>query len=428
MAPLENNAVSSEEVKKQREPWDLSWQEFDLVLGERRLIDALNLQVNSPERALSLLGNCGLDLSLPEHKQQSERIFGEALHFLRHDLMSDDERQKWSLPRPFTELDDIRQVLLLASDQRPRKRYARLWACSLLKVMHAITNLEFSGKLEDLPHARRLIFSKIRRHLQSSSENPSEPSFFCHPCGESIPLTTVDWKEEKSRSSLIMKLIHKSENLVDDVYDYFGVRFVVKNEHDIPLLLDALLKTDIVIPHQVIAMRSRNSLVDLKKGKRLLKLTKDLSHNSCPTEKESPFSWQQIDWKPHSVTSGSGKKGRFNRFSSSSYRSIQLTVRHLVRLENPANRALLSLAAQLEHYQNTGRSDQWLNKLVPKENVRYFPLEIQIFDATSYEDSKFGPSSHESYKASQLRAARLRILGPLLQLDPELIPSQSLDE
>ena len=83
------------------------------------------------------------------------------------------------------------------------------------------------------------------------------------------------------------------------------------------------------------------------------------------------------------------------------------------------------MSMQLENYQQGIRSNHLLETLVPEENIRFYPLEIQIMDLKSYEDSKFGPSSHEKYKANQLEAARRRILGPLLALDPLILASQA---
>jgi uncharacterized protein (TIGR04562 family) len=209
---------------------------------------------------------------------------------------------------------------------------------------------------------------------------------------------------------------------VDDVFDYIGVRFVVGNNHEIPLLLDGLIRSDIVIPHLVITPRSRNTLIDIVKGKQILRLAKDLANYGELTAAEYLESRSHVDWTPDHRR---GSTDRNNRFSSQQYRSLQLTVRHLVRLKNPAHRVLTALSMQLEHYQTGGRSNHLLETLVPEENVRFFPLEVQIMDLASYEDSKFGPSSHERYKANQLEAARRKILSPLLNIHPSILATQA---
>jgi uncharacterized protein (TIGR04562 family) len=417
--PVASADQTSENHLNKREPWDLAWQEFELVLGEKPLLDSLHLQINSLERASALLKGCGLNLNVASQRRHSERLLGESVHFLRHVLMGAHERERLPMPSQIQECDDLRVLLVMASDLKPRNQYDRLWACAILKIVHAVASLEFSGMLEDLPLARRQIFRRIKKHLKSTA---AEAPAFQHPSGEQIGLAVVDWKEEKSRSSLILKLIHKSENLMDDVFDYIGVRFVVRDNHEIPLLLDALIRRDIVIPHLVIAPRSKNTLIDIGKGKKLLTLAKDLAGHGELTAEEYRESRRHVDWSPDVFrTSGD----RSNRFSSNQYRSLQLTVRHLVRLKNPAHRVLTAMSMQLENYQQGIRSNHLLETLVPEENIRFYPLEIQIMDLKSYEDSKFGPSSHEKYKANQLEAARKRILGPLLALDPLILASQA---
>ena len=411
-----------------REPWDLAWQEFDLILGSQPLIDSQHMQIRTIQRASALLKGCGLNLNVPSQRRHSERLLGEAMHFLRHILMSPEERDRFPVPIDLQDCDDMRRLLVMASDLRPQNHYARVWACAILKIVHAVAGLEFSGMLDDLPLARRQIFRRITKHLKpnpgvsSSGQTPSESHVFLHPSGELIGLAHIDWKEEKSRSSLILKLIHKSETLVDEVFDYIGVRFVLRNNHEIPLLLDALIRNDIVIPHLVITPRSRNTLVDIAKGKKILRLAKDLATHGELTPEEYLESRRHVDWSPEAKRSGND---RSNRFSSQQYRSLQLTVRHLVRLKNPAHRVLSALSMQLDHYQQGARSSNLLETLVPEENIRFFPLEIQIMDLPSYEDSKFGPSSHEKYKASQLAAARKRILSPLLDMHPSILATQA---
>lgn len=394
------------------------------MFGGRTLIDSLNLHIGGEERARQFLKNCGMDVDSKSQRAHLECLLGEAIHFMRHVLMTPEERVSLPVPGSILKNPDVKALLLTASDQHPRKHYDRLWACSLLKIVNAIANLEHSGMLDDLHEAREQIFSRIRDHLLPlpTERDAHKPALFSHPSGDKVTLAHVDWKEEKSRSSLILKLIHKSESLSDDVFDYIGVRFVVKNRHEIPTLLDALIKKDIIIPHQVIPSRTKNNLIDIDKGKRVLKLAKDLAGHGELTAEEYRESRRNVDWTPEGLAM---HQVRSNRFSSSHYRSVQLTVRHLVRLRNPAHRALIAMTAHWDQNQTGfGRPLHLLESLIPAENVRFFPLEIQIMDQESYEDSKFGPSSHERYKASQLKAARKKILGALVSIPESVLASQ----
>jgi uncharacterized protein (TIGR04562 family) len=48
----------------------------------------------------------------------------------------------------------------------------------------------------------------------------------------------------------------------------------------------------------------------------------------------------------------------------------------------------------------------------------FFPFEIQIMDQKSYTQNNQGAAAHGRYKSSQLRAARRRVLGEILNLTP----------
>ena len=58
--------------------------------------------------------------------------------------------------------------------------------------------------------------------------------------------------------------------------------------------------------------------------------------------------------------------------------------------------------------------------------AHYFPIEIQMMDQESYEMAKFGPASHEQYKANQLKAVRERVLGNLMTFHEEKLTTQEL--
>ena len=260
----------------------------------------------------------------------------------------------------------------------------------------------------------------------------------------SVRLKAIDWKDAKTRSSVVLKLLHKPEVIVDEVFDYLGVRFVVPAERDVPLIMRVLVESDIIIPHQVIGMRTRNSLFNLDQAKELLGLSRDLFATGTVSREEFAEMCGRVPWgmaageaarRASGAAAGKGASqgGRAGRrqnvFTSSDYRAVQLTVRHLVRTPNPAFLVLDSLVSELRHYRGSGRGTEddtapLLQGLVPQELTRYFPIEIQIMDESSYDISKFGPASHERYKHLQLLSVRERVLGSLLKVSPEKLATQ----
>lgn len=399
--------------------WAMPWQEMAVVLGQQNILNNRSLNIPHRERASEFLRHCGFDLSRFEHRKQVEQFFGEAIFFIRHILLSPDEREKYPVPIDLLHLDDPRRLMVFASQRMPRRRYLRLWSCSILKVMNAIAHLEFNGKLRELDAAREQIFGRIRSVV---THNPSV-GWSARSQSVELSLETLEWKEAKTRHSVLLKLLHKPEAMAEEVFDYLGVRFVVSDAQDIARLLRILIETDIIVPHQVLNLRTRNSLLNLQSAQRQLDLAFDLLQNGTASAEEFMAMCERVNWSYPIEQLISGAKQ--NIHSSSRYKSIQLTVRHLVRTPNPAFLVLSSLAGQLRHARGLEpEDDPLLMGLIPEENARFFPLEIQIFDRNSFQIAQFGPASHEHYKSNQLQTVRKRVLGSLLHFTETRLQTQ----
>ncbi|MEY2987183.1 MAG: hypothetical protein RJB13_704 [Pseudomonadota bacterium] len=399
--------------------WTMPWQELSVVLDHHNILNHRNLNIPHRERSAEFLRHCGFDLSRFEHRKQIEQFFGEALFFIRHVLLTPEEREQFLVPQNLLQLDDPRRLLVFASQKVPRRRYLRLWSCALLKVINAISHLEFNGKLKELDAARDLIFGKIKAITKTNSEHgwrASSQNF-------EVNLDAVEWKEAKSRHSVLLKLLHKPEAMAEEVFDYLGVRFVVPQTKDIAKLLRVLLETDIIVPHQVLSLRSRNSLLNLNYAQKQISIAHDLLQTGASTPAEFIAMCEKVDWTS-SATDGR-KSTRQNIHSSTKYKSIQMTVRHLVRTPNPAFLVLSTLAGQLRYARGLEpEDDPLLMGLIPEENARFFPLEIQIFDRKSHQVAQFGPASHEQYKSNQLQTVRKKILGSLLHFTEARLQTQ----
>ena len=399
--------------------WTMPWQELFVVLDHQNILNQRNLNIPHRERSAEFLRHCGFDLTRFEHRKQIEQFFGEALFFIRHVLLTPDERERFLVPQNLLQLDDPRRLLVFASQKVPRRRYLRLWSCALLKVINAISHLEFNGKLKELDAARDLIFGKIKSITKMSSEHGWRATSH----NFQVSLDAVEWKEAKSRHSVLLKLLHKPEAMAEEVFDYLGVRFVVPQTKDIAKLIRVLLETDIIVPHQVLSLRSRNSLLNLGFAQKQISIAHDLLQTGAATPDEFLAMCEKVDWT--SSTSEGKKSARQNIHSSTKYKSIQMTVRHLVRTPNPAFLVLSTLAGQLRYARGLEpEDDPLLMGLIPEENARFFPLEIQIFDRKSHQVAQFGPASHEQYKSNQLQTVRKKILGSLLNFTEARLQTQ----
>jgi uncharacterized protein (TIGR04552 family) len=312
-----------------KEHFEIPWQDFEVVLGLKNASHIRSLNFDNVERCACFFENCGFTLNDPSHEKEFEQFWAEALYFIRHALLSAQEREIYKVPKEILYLNDQRKLLILASERSPRKRYVRTWACALLKVMYAIANLQYSGKLLDLETARETIFKKIKSILTPTSHNKIQ----IEHSQTSLILNRVEWKEAKTRTSIVMKLLHKPESIVDEVFDYLGVRFIVEKSSDIAILLKILIKADILIPHQVVAARTRNNLLNLKQAKKMLVFALDLLSAGTVDSAEFKKMYEKVPWI-FSPYEDSPK--RANMFTSQHYKAVQFTVRHLVRTQNPA--------------------------------------------------------------------------------------------
>ncbi len=397
--------------------WRLPWADFEVMLGIKNPLQVRSYGLADPSEAEEYLKACGFDCSQPNNRKVFEQFYCEAVYIIRHVLMSFEERQHFQLPKRLLRLAQPWHLFVLASDRNPRRRYERLWACALVKVFFAITNLEYSDKLRDIDFARNQIFGHLRALINTKDDGTQYISF-----GEiEAKLYAIDWKEAKTRHSIILKQLHKPESAADELFDYLGVRFVVRTESELPLLLKILVNSNILIPNNVLSVRTRNSLFNFRKSKQLQEILYSLSSMDRLEPEEMAALFRKIPW-----TFGiqdERPKAR-NMFTSSEYRSLQLTVRHLVRVPNPAHQVVDSLVTQLRHYRGVDADEASLVDLVPAESAKYFPIEIQMMDASAYDLSRFGAASHEQYKAAQLRVVRERVLGNLMHFTKDKLSTQ----
>ncbi len=392
----------------------IPWQEFDLIFGTNHILSLRNLNIKDHKRAKKFLSSCGFSPNSHFQKKQFEQIFIESLFFIRHHLLYENERESYIVPADILYLDDPCYLILYASDLLPKYRYRRTWSCLVLKVMYVISAIHFNEKLNTIDEARDVIFKRIKDHLIET------PSLLFHCNDHKISLKKVEWKEAKSRSSMILKMLNKPQSVSEEIQDYLGVRFVVENEKTIPLFIKCLINSDIIIPHQTINLRTRNSLLNIKDPRKIMYFFEGLYSTGTLSESEFMEIYNKISWK---IAFGDDLK-RSNSFSSQHYKSLQFTVRHLIRSKNPAFQVIDSLTKQLYHHTGIQKQEPWIDTIVPEFLSNYFPFEIQIMDEEGYNSSKYGLASYEQYKSNQLNSAREKVLKQLLRFDSSKLESQ----
>ncbi len=379
-----------------------SWNIMRLFLEGFSPIDLESLACTTPEEAQEFLKLYGFDLSNPEDREELDFVLQEALMFLEIYLSPALEDRDFDLyiPDNIRQNKDITQLLLWASQTQRDLRAA--WSCAVIRLMHTIHHANYALKIQEIDSIREQIFEPFKRHIQQVSEDHIQLG----SGSTKIKLFQVNYRENKARDSIILKLLHKSDNVASNVYDRVGIQLVTYTPTDAMLVLKYLRKHNIVSIANITPGRSRNTLINFQKFKNLYDSTAQSDQETSEDSLDEIF-MKSIESSPHNS---------LNPHSSSGFKSIQFTCRQLVN--NPSQHFLQLLKAR-DQYPLGSESYQALNKVLvetPEYTKILFPYEVQILDQASFQDSKYGKSSYKEYKKRQLRSARKRVLKEVIAL------------
>ena len=389
---------------------------MDLMLRGRSAIDGTHgLPIRTFDGAAEFLVKYGFRLENPVESAEVLGYYREALSFIRKYFLRPEnpDGAEMEIPKIFFELTDIRELFLWASDKSLDHIVRSRWACSILRVMHAVSHLDKDIRHNFFPEIQKQIFDRFYKEIHSENEK----IFLGDPkSSESVPLMKFQTKPRKSRDSLILKILHKKETLAEDVFDQIGLRFVTFNRVDVVRILKYLRSRYIVMPVNIRPSRSRNNLIDPMLFRRTWR---EARHAVISNQ---ALSRQWIDEVLETALAkeyneNQGEIHENNPFSSSSYRSIQFTCRQLIKYRSPVHddlkslRLLLKNSSDLEVKKVLERID--ISQLT-KEQRFFYPFEVQILDEKNNHEAESGRASHAAYKAAQTQMAMKRVLGQLL--------------
>ena len=399
------------------EKWNFDWNELKAILDGESMIDMSNLKNSSWEDATEFLYQYGYDMENFEHRRKLAAVRIESWNFIQLTLMPKEWKRGLQPPEEVIGAEDVRTIVLLASDQSEDNYENRVWACALLRVMHTITHIDGGNKFAEIEKARSQIIERYSKHLFRNEDQD-----LCFGTKENfIVIDRVEWKYKKPRHSVIIKLLHKKGNVAETIHDLLGIRIVVKNLYDILMLLKILLENHIVIFANLHPSRTRNNLFQLSDFKNSLELLKNMMNQKHLTE-TGFYDLLEGMMDAHMPK----KKHHSNPHSSNLYRSVQLTCRHLIRLPSFKSNILNSLKGTVEAVENIGEDSSMIRDISflienmlwdnGEEETAFYPYELQIVDEKTARINKVGEASHANYKKMQLRSARRRVLGGVLTL------------
>jgi uncharacterized protein (TIGR04562 family) len=408
------NTKKQDTLKK----YQFNWEILDVIISGASAIDAArSLNVNTVEDVEKFLECYGYNLDDPIQKAELFGIFQEAVQFIKQYFLKpqNPDGLEIEIPRKILELTDISQLFLMASDSslsQKENQFLALWACSVIKVMHTIAHMDKDLGAYYFSEVQKQILDKFYKHIF----NDEEGSVYLGQGRkdlDKIKLVLFESKPKKTRESVILKLLHKPENVAEDIFDRVGIRFVTYNKFDALRVIKYLKDKYIVMPANIKPSRSRNTLIDLKKF--------SLGLNTLKQQfLEGALSEEDLESRVIALCEASQpeRKNIENPHSLENFRSIQFTGRQLIKIKNPHYEEIKQLKNFSKNLNSDSEIYQILERIdlknIPRETRFFYHFEVQIFDEDSYKESLEGRASHAQYKKNQIQTAMMRVMGNLI--------------
>ena len=400
----------------------LSRDVLDVMLRGKSAIDTRGgaLPTKSLDAASRFIGAYGYNLEDPIQAAEVLGVYHEAIRFIQKYFLrpGNPEGLELHIPPQFFELDDVRKLFVFSTERQIEFGTRTHWACSIIRVMHTIVHLDKDFREDYFPTIQTQVFDRFYKEIHNLQDRIflGDPKSSTH-----IELKYFQTKPRKERESKILKLLHKAENVAEDIYDQVGVRFVTHSRMDCLRVLKFLRDHNIVVPANIKPSRSRNSLVDpflYRRAWREARSSVQRGELSSVAQIDSFIETRLLEEQSKKLATKEGKVAREprNLFTADSYTAIQFTSRQLIKYRNPVYEDVKKLKLKLRESENAElrkHGERLDISSLAKEQLFFSPYEVQIMDAQAYEDSMSGSAAHSTYKAAQVQVAAMRVLGHL---------------
>ena len=399
--------------------YTFNWEALDVVCSGKSSLDAKNYltELYDKNQVTNFLGGYGFNITDPVENAELFGIFQEALQFIKRYFLIEGNPEGLDLkvPNYLYSITNISELFLSATGNSnfKLKTEESLWAGVILKVMHTILHADKDLRARYFSTVQQQIFDRFYKFILRDDENRL---FLKNESGTTIPLYDFQTKAKKTRDSIIIKLLHKQENVAEELFDRIGVRIITYNKLDALRVIKFLHKNYVIMINNIKPSRSQNTLVDLKLlRKNIFGLYKMAIRSQLP---EDDF-YQRLNNLISESYPKSAHHSDKNLHSSDVYRAIHVTGRQLIKYRNPFMSSFNEVRKQaLKDKENPlSQSLLSLDTSAISRDVRFFyPFEVQITDYESHLQNTQGEASHNDYKRSQLRSAMKRIFKPILEL------------
>ncbi len=360
---------------------------LNIVLGGLNAVDLPKLNTTDQESARNLLVNYGFDPEISDQHRALEKLRFDAVHFIEKRLLQDPDNpsERMEIPEYIRFERDVTRLMVMASTNE--NGHGR-WACAILRIMHTLTHISNDLSTNFFPSIQKIILDRVLDFVHTDPAG----DVYLGTDENGIRLYMLDIKTQKSFDSLLLKLLHKSDNVGADIFDRIGFRFVTFSKFEALQALKYLRKHIFAFPN-IKTSRTRNTLIDIPRYHQALnKLLEQHKQGLMSAEDVRQLAINLAESNEFHPQIDKAELRERNVYSSTEYTSLQMTCRQLIRVQGPP---ISSFSPDVK------------DGLV--EYRFFFPYELQILDKSSYIESRRGRASHAEYKRSQLRAARKRI-------------------
>jgi uncharacterized protein (TIGR04562 family) len=397
--------------------YGFNWETLDVVCSGKSSLDATNYltELHDKNQVANFLYGYGFDITDPVESAELFGIFQEAVQFIKRYFLKEGNPEGLDLKVPnylFT-ITNISDLFLAATGHSTvkLKTEEQLWAGVVLKVMHTLLHTDKDLRYRYYSTIQQQIFDRFYKFIHRDESNQL---YLKNETGTSIPLFDFQTKAKKTRDSIVIKLLHKQENVAEELFDRIGVRIITHNKLDALRVIKFLHRNHVIMINNIKPSRSQNTLVDLSLlRKKMFTLYKETIRKRLP---EQEFYQRLNSLIDNCIPS---KLTHDNQHTLEEYRAIHFTGRQLIKYRNPFMTSFNEVRKQaLKDKQNPlSQSLLHLDTSPISRDVRFFyPFEVQITDQESHGKNTQGEASHAEYKKSQLKSAMKRIFRPIIEL------------
>lgn len=394
-----------------------NWETFDVVCSGKSSLDATNYLTELEEKpqVADFLNGYGFNINDPVESAELFGIFQEALQFIKRYFLIEGNPDGYDMkvPNYLYTITNISELFLAATGHANQKltKEEALWAGVVLKVMHTLLHTDKDLRYRYFSTIQQQIFDRFYKFIHRDEENRL---FLRGDNGVMIPLYDFQTKAKKTRDSIVIKLLHKQENVAEELFDRIGMRIITYNKLDALRVIKFLHLNHVIMINNIKPSRSQNTLVDLPLLKKRIQTL--YKHTMREGFTEDVF-YQKLNNLIEECVPGTATHS--NRHSADEYRAIHFTGRQLIKYRNPFMASFNEVRKLAIRDKENPIAQALLNldTSAISRDVRFFyPFEVQLTDYESHLKNTQGEASHDEYKRSQLRSAMKRIFRPILEI------------